>query len=189
MLPQSTTASLRTAEYNSAAERGSRPRGDKKAGYTHMHTDKLPLSRDSDCSEACLTVDVRAVICICAGTVTGNLTFDLFVAQIWTSWELFKQDIPVCCCLNSLPNSRSMPHCVNKEIFCDFKTIRQDYLRVMEQQESRCFCRNLIRSHCSATGRHRAASALIQSFLSASTFDFCVSGKKGVMSVQRLACG
>lgn len=37
MLPQSTTASLRTLEYNSAAEQGSRARGDKKTGYMHMH--------------------------------------------------------------------------------------------------------------------------------------------------------
>lgn len=32
MLPQSTTASLRTLEYNSAAEQGSRARADKKTG-------------------------------------------------------------------------------------------------------------------------------------------------------------
>lgn len=38
MLPQSTTPSLRTLGYNSAAEQGSRVRGDKKTGYTHTHT-------------------------------------------------------------------------------------------------------------------------------------------------------
>lgn len=44
MLPQSTTDPLRTLEYISAAEQGSRVRGHKKSGYTCKHGDFSSLT-------------------------------------------------------------------------------------------------------------------------------------------------
>lgn len=44
MLPQSTTASLRTLEYSSAAEQGSRARGDKRTDVTYTQTQGSSVS-------------------------------------------------------------------------------------------------------------------------------------------------
>lgn len=134
MLPQSTTAPLRTLEYSSAAEQGSRAGGDKKTSYTHTHMCKhtrhlsLVLVHPGPVS---ILITVRSgswcrkliwvSICTGAGNLTSNPVWHrsepLGTGYIW--FLLFKKHV------------RLTMRC-----FATLKTIKQEYPRVLSNRSS-----------------------------------------------------
>lgn len=110
MLPQSTTASLRTLEYSSAAVQGSRARGDKKTGYIHTNTGIWCFSSVPS-SPASKRAIVRSIL-LQALAQAAYLSPHLHRNRIWL-WtlcvadfnfsDLFKQEILNSCDLTSMP--------------------------------------------------------------------------------------
>lgn len=115
MLPQSTTDPLRTLEYISAAEQGSRVRGHKKSGYTCKHGDFSSLTavvRPSSVQE-----QETWLLTLCA----TDMNFS----------ELFKHDVAPSYYLETQTKKKSVPQRVHNGILYNFETIQKEYLKLL----------------------------------------------------------
>lgn len=120
MLPQSTTDPLRTLEYISAAEQGSRVRGHKKSGYTCKHGDFSSLTavvRPSSVQE-----QETWLLTLCA----TDMNFS----------ELFKHDVAPSYYLETQTKKKSVPQRVHNGILYNFETIQKEYLKLLGNTSS-----------------------------------------------------